>query len=162
MRRLFFGGVLLLCGVVAGCSDATAPLGTLVIRVAPDTVRDPSRGVVPQLITYTARFVGAGQPKIWIAYRPDVESEVTPGVWRSVTESDPNNVYLQPALGDPTLGAWVALTKDDLGTERSAYVPMTPGRYRLRQKFLLTAASATQPTGEIFEATSNPYVVVAP
>lgn len=158
MRRLLFGGALLLCGVVASCSDATAPVGTLVIEVSPDTVRDPSQGVVPQLITYTERFVGAGQPKIWLDFGPDVESEVTPGVWRSVTKSDPDNLYLQPALGD----AWAAVTKDDLRAERSTYAPMTPGRYRLRQKFRLTAPSATEPAGEIFEATSNVYVVVKP
>jgi hypothetical protein len=160
VRRLLFGGALLLCGVVASCSDATAPVGTLVIEVSPDTVRDPSQGVVPQLIAYTERYVGAGQPKIWLDIGPEVESEVTPGVWRTVAGfgSDPNNLYLQPALGD----AWAAVTKDDLRAERSTYAPMTPGRYRLRQKFRLTAPSATEPAGEILEATSNVYVVMAP
>jgi hypothetical protein len=32
----------------------------------------------------------------------------------SVTEPDPNNLYLQAAPGD----TWVVLTKDDLGAER--------------------------------------------
>ena len=144
--------------MVASCSDATGPVGTLLVEVSPDTVSDPSQGVVPQLITYTERFVGAGHPKIWIDFRPEVETEVTPGVWRAVTEPDPNNLYLQAAAGD----TWVALTKDDLGAERSTYAPMGPGRYRLRQKFQLSAPDATQPTGEILEATSNAYVVVAP
>ena len=160
MRRLLFGIALLLCGVVASCSDATAPVGTLVIEVSPDTVRDPSQGMVAQLVTYTERFVGAGQPKIWLNFRPDVESEVTPGVWRTVAGfgSDPNNLYLQAALGD----AYAAVTKEDLSAQRSTYAPMAPGRYRLRQKFRLTAPNATEPTGEILEATSNVYVVVAP
>jgi hypothetical protein len=40
------------------------------------------------------------------------------------------------------------------------YFYVQPGRWRLRQLYQVTASSATQPSGEVFAATSNVFVVV--
>ncbi|HEX7977981.1 MAG TPA: hypothetical protein VF461_05225 [Gemmatimonadaceae bacterium] len=158
-RRLCFTGLLLLCGAIASCSDSTAPAATFLIVVSPDTVH-LSQNVVPRLASYTERLVSAGQSKVWIT-APDVETEVAPGKWQAAVQStDPNNLYLQGALGDATV--WTPVTDSDLAGTRTFYVPLGPGRYRLRQRFQVTAPSATQATGEISEATSNPFVVVTP
>ena len=153
-RRLFFGGVMLLCSLVASCRDATAPEAGLLITVSPDTVHI-GQAVVPPFIRYTERFVSAGSSKVWIT-TPALESEVTPG--KLQTLNDPNNLYLQAALGD----AWAAVTGNDLAAERTFYVPIAPGRYRLRQQFRVTSPSTADVTGDIFVATSNPFVVVTP
>jgi len=156
VRRLIFGCGLLLCGAVASCSDATAPTGSLFIVVSLDTLH-VGQNVVPPPLTYRERLVSLGRPKIWLAM-PEVEAEVTPGKWQPLV--DPNNLYLQAALGD----AAVPFTAVDLGGERTLYLPLVrfvaPTRYRLRQRFQLTAASATQPSGEVLVATSNPFVVM--
>ena len=148
------GCALLLCGVAASCSDATAPSGTLVIVVSPDTVH-LGQGLVPPFVSYTEHVLSIGQKKIWITM-PELETEVAPGKWSPLV--DPNNLYLQPALGD----AVVAATSSDLSGVRSLYVPTVPGRYRLRQRFQLTALNATDATGPFSEATSNVFVLATP
>jgi hypothetical protein len=154
LRRLFFGGVTLLCSLIASCRDSTAPGASLLITVSPGTVH-VGQAVVPPFIRYTERFVSPGASKVWIT-TPELESEVTPGKWQTLT--DPNNLYLQAALGD----AWAAVTSNDIAAERTFYVPIAPGRYRLRQRFRTTEGSMTDVAGDIFVATSNPFVVVTP
>jgi hypothetical protein len=152
-RRLIFGCGLLLCGVIASCTDSTAPTATLLIEVSPDTVHI-GQGVVPQFITYSERLVSVVQAKVWITI-PQLETEVTPGKWQALV--DPNNVYLQPALGDAS-----PVTSSDLSGVRSLYVPLVPGRYRVRQQYKVSAPNATDATGSFFMATSNPFIVVTP
>jgi hypothetical protein len=156
MRRLIFGSGLLLCGVIASCSDASAPTASLFIVVSLDTLH-VGQNVVPPPITYRERLVSLGRPKIWVTMA-EVEAEVTPGKWQLLV--DPNNLYLQAALGD----AAVPFTAGDLGGERTLYLPLVrfvaPTRYRLRQRYQLTAPDATLPTGEVLVATSNPFVVM--
>jgi hypothetical protein len=87
----------------------------------------------------------------------DLETEVAPGTWGPLV--DPNNVYLQPALGD---APWTAVTNGDFGGTKTFWVPWVAGRYRLRQRFQVAAPNATQATGEVFVATSNVFVVASP
>lgn len=152
-RRLLFGCVMLLCGAIASCSDATAPSGTLLMVVSPDTVHF-GLGIVPPYVTYRERIVSVARTKVWIA-PPDVETELSPGQWSGST--DPNNQYLQAALGNPSV--WSAVTNADLVGVRSIFVRLVAGRYRVRQQFRVSAPDATQATGEVFVATSNPFVV---
>jgi len=153
-RRVFFGCALLFGGLIAGCSDATAPAATLVIVVSPDTIH-VAQSAVPTFVNYTERLVSAGASKVWIGI-PEVETEVTPGVWQGPT-NDPNNLYLQPALGE----VWVPVTSADFGSDRDLSIAVVPGRHRIRQRYRVTAPNATT-TGDILEVMSNPFVVVTP
>jgi hypothetical protein len=153
-RRLIFGCGLLLCAVVASCSDGTGPAESLVIAVSPDTVH--INGVVPVPVGYTERYAAAGQSKIWIA-PIDLETEVAAGKWGPSV--DPNNLYLQAALGD---AQWIAVTNGDFGGAKTFWVPWVAGRYRLRQRFQMTAQNATTGSGEVYVATSNVFVVASP
>jgi hypothetical protein len=153
-RRLFFGGVMLLCSLVPSCRDATAPTTGLLITVSPDTVH-LGQAVVPPFIRYTERYVSPASSRVWIT-TPELEMEAAPGQWQTL--NDPNNLYLQAAVGD----AWAAVTSNDLAADRTFYVPIAPGRYRLRQRFRVTGSNATDVTGDIFVATSNPFIVVTP
>lgn len=149
-RRLFVCCVALLCGVVASCSDATAPDGGFLVVVSQDTVH-LNQGAQP-FITFRERFVSAVPNKVWVIY-PELEIEVTPGKWQLL--SNPDDLYLQAALRSAT-----ASTNSDLGASRTMTFYMPAGRYRLRQLYQVTASSATQPAGEVFVATSNTFVVV--
>jgi len=144
--------LLLLCGVLAGCSDATAPEGTFLVVVSPDTVPLAQGGGMQPFFTFRERFVSLGG-KVWVA-SPDMETEVTPGQWR-LLNGTPDSLYLQTPLGSMT-----SPTNSDLGAPRTIYFFVPPGRYRLRQRYQVTASNATQGTGEVFVATSNVFVVV--
>lgn len=94
-----------------------------------------------------------GQSKVWVT-GPDMETEVAPGKWQ-LLGGNPDNLYLQAALGNAT-----APTNSELGAVRTMYFYVPQGRYRLHQRYQVTAASASQPFGEVFVATSNVFVVV--
>jgi ABC-type uncharacterized transport system auxiliary subunit len=53
-RRLFLCCALLLCAVIASCSDATAPAESFIIAVSPDTVH--INGIVPVPVGYVERY----------------------------------------------------------------------------------------------------------
>lgn len=151
-RRLFFGWVLVLGTLVASCSDATAPEAAFLIAVSQDTVHLYQGGVQP-FITYRERFVSVDQSKVWVT-GPELEAEVTPGKWQ-LLGGNPDNLYLQAALGNAT-----APSNSDLGALRTMYFYVPQGRYRLLQRYQVTASSATQRSGDVFVATSNAFVVV--
>jgi len=146
-RRLILGCVLLLFGVLASCSDSTAPTETLSLVVSPDTFHFVQ---YPPYVTYTERIVSVARTKVWIAPL-ELEAEVSPGQWNGL--GDPNNLYLQAA-------SWLAVTNADLsGVDSVAVGRLTPGRYRLRQRYQLTEPDGTQATSQVLVATSNPFVV---
>ena len=146
-RRLMFGCVALLYGAVANCRDATAPAETLSLVVSPDTFRFVQ---YPPYVTYTERILSVARTKVWAAPL-QVEAEVSPGQWSA--SADPNNVYLQAAT-------WSAVTNADFsGVDSLAVGRLVPGRYRLSQRYQVTAPDATQGPAEVFVATSNPFVV---
>ena len=148
-RRLLLSCLLLLCGVIASCSDSTAPAGGVRITVSPDTMHV----VEGQAMTLLYRISSASELKVWPS-TPDLEIEATGGDWRAVVDSTAQ--YLQAALGDATS---TADNGEIVGVRR---VTIGPGRYRLRLKFQLSALNATQPAGEVSMATSNVFVVVSP
>jgi hypothetical protein len=155
MIRWQFSGVLAMAALAtAACSDATAPQAAFLIVVSQDTVRLSQGGGGSQpFITFREQFVPVGQSKVWVT-GPYLETEVTPGKWQ-LLGGNPDNLYLQAVLGNAT-----APTNSELGAERTMYFYVQPGRWRLRQLYQVTASSATQPSGEVFAATSNVFVVV--
>jgi hypothetical protein len=152
--RMFFGCALLCGGVLASCSDATAPSG-IVVTVSPDTVHiAPGQAAS---FSVSARTPPAGTTWVW-PDRLDLESEPTPGDWRAVADITDSNPYLTSALGD-------ASTTSRSGAV-AAWMPrqasLNPGRYRVRLTFHMSAPNATQETGDVFTVTSNTFVVVPP
>ena len=154
-RRLFFGCVPLLWGVVASCSDATAPAGAVVITVSPDTVH-VAQGQAASF-SITERTPAASKTWVW-PDRLDLESELTPGDWRAVADITNSNPYLNSALGD----ASTTTANGEVMTWSPRQVSVNPGRYRVRLTFRVSAPNATQATGDAFTATSNVFVVASP
>jgi hypothetical protein len=148
--RYQFVCVLLLCGVIASCSDATAPAGALTIVVSPDTLHlEGGRTSITYMLRAGARTA------VWQVSQ-GLESEVTPGTWQAVDNS--RYSYLQGSLGDASTTA----ANGDAIALGNMTASVDPGRYRLLYSFRVSAPNATQATGDVFVATSNAFVAVSP
>jgi hypothetical protein len=152
-RRVIFGWVLLLGGVIASCSDATVPAGS--IRVTPDTVHVAQGQEASFSILQRTPPL---DPTRVVQSRLDLESEVAPGEWRPVADVTNPGPYLTgaPADASSTAADGVVTTL----SPRQALI--NPGRYRVRYILQVSTANASSSSSEVFDATSNVFVVVSP
>ena len=139
--------LLLAACLAGGCSDATAPEASLVLTVSPDTVRLSATSNTVR-VAYTSR--NANPFAITTAWSPDVQSELTPGMWTSVDTAKTSR-YISDALGIEFAANYTNQRAEDL--------VLNPGRYRLRATYR-RADSTRVAVGDVREAVSNIFVVI--
>jgi len=152
-RRLICGCVLLLGGVIGSCKDTTVPAGS--VRVSPDTVH-VAQGQEASF-SILQRTPPIDQTRV-VQSRLDLESEVAPGEWRPVADVTNPGPYLTGALADASSTA-----ADGVVTTLSPrHALIDPGRYRVRFILQVSTANASSSSSEVFDATSNVFVVASP
>ena len=134
--------------IIASCRDVTAPEPSLSIVVAPDSVHvDAVSGlvVVAYLIRNPTNFPLATSTS------PAVEAERSPGAWSIVDNArEPRYIESEFDISIPANNSW----------PRQEALRLTPGRYRIRAKYLRTDAPDSGTVSNPGETVSNVIVVL--
>ena len=138
--------LLLAACLASGCTDATAPGGSLLLAVSPDSIRFDAASKTGS-VAYTIQ--NANSFRILTTFYPYVQTETSPNVWATLDTAYASFFFNSADSPMPANST----------AQRQASLRLNPGRYRLHAVYMRSDSSGAA-LGTPQESLSNVFVVI--